>query len=62
MQADHTEYVMRLCEEVTHEQKPARLLALVKQINELLEKDRSECSGTIQSASQFPSIRDLHHV
>lgn len=57
LQSNEREHFLHLCECAAHEREPALLLALVKQINDLLAKNRSQ-EGCLSPPDGGPRLCD----
>jgi hypothetical protein len=55
MRSDEREKMNQLCDLIQSEQNPSRLIALVEELNELLEKQGLRCSEDREQSPFRPS-------
>jgi hypothetical protein len=55
MQAEEKDRLIHLCQEAAVESDATRLIELVREINDLMEKKRSQPSGSAESPRNPPS-------
>jgi hypothetical protein len=56
MQGEEERYFIHLCEQAAIERDTARLINLVREINDLLQRKRSQVSGSPESSGDPPKL------